>query len=346
MNNVITLLLSWLFVLYANGQTVYTVDNSNQSGAQFTNLQSAIDGAIAGDIIYIHPSSTSYGNVSVDKPLSLIGLGHNPDNINGETANLNLLFFNGNAGGSKIKGLVLVSISSGSIGNSTDLSNMSISNNRFNGTIVGSLSNNLSNSWVIEGNYFTSTSSNVTPQLASDNWLVKNNFLRGRFTTVNDTCTFTNNLTLTIANAFSFFSGCENPTAKNNIFVATAGLTEIGIGQSTVNFMNNLTYNFSGLTIDTLTGTDNLDNTDPLFVNVPMNSETDFYSNDYGLSINSLGVNAGTDGTDIGLFGNNFMFDTNGRPSQMPYPESMNIINSTVAPGQILSVEFKAAQKQ
>ena len=133
---------------------------------------------------------------------------------------------------------------------------------------------------------------------------------------------------------------------NNNIFLATGTLTEIGLSNSSITFVSNITYSYFGATIDPLSGSNNLDNTDPMFENVPFGSVTDFYNNNFNLTSVSPGVNAGSDGTDIGLFGNNFVFDPNGRPNLTPYPESITITNSVVAPGQTLNVDFTATQKQ
>lgn len=130
--------------------------------------------------------------------------------------------------------------------------------------------------------------------------------------------------------------------------VTNGNMTEFGIstGSSNLDFRNNLTYSFVGNTIVTLPGTNNLDNTNPMFTIVPTGTENDFYVNDYHLMGGSLGVNYGTDGTNIGVFGNNFLFDTQGRPDLMPYPTSITISNNVVAPGQDLNVNFTAVQKQ
>lgn len=121
---------------------------------------------------------------------------------------------------------------------------------------------------------------------------------------------------------------------------------EISTNSSNLDFRNNLTYSYVGNTLVALPGTNNLDNTNPMFVNAPTTTENDFYGNDYHLAAGSPGINYGTDGTNIGIFGNNFLFDSQGQPDLMPFPTSIFINNNVVAPGQVLNVNFTAEQKQ
>ena len=133
----------------------------------------------------------------------------------------------------------------------------------------------------------------------------------------------------------------------NNIFLFTGTATAIGVdANTTVSFNNCMTYSYTGQTIADLSGTGNFNNMDPLFTNVPSNSVVDFYNNDYTLTDLSDGKNGGSDGTDIGVFGNNFVFDNNGRPNLFPFPVSMEINNTVVQPGQVLNVDFSASTKQ
>ena len=340
----ITLLLC-LFAIIANAQTVHTVDNRSQSGAMFTVLQDAIDAAAAGDIIQIHPSTTSYGSISIGKTLTLVGLGHDPiTNNQGLTAVIGNISFFGTAANSEIKGLTLNGVVQGG-GTANNLDNIHLIHNRMSYVSVGS-SNGLADSWIIEGNYITTISIGVST--GADGWLIKNNFMLGGVAGLNVTNLVTNNIFFSTSNSSDFFfSNCTSTIISNNIFVTNGNMTEFGISNSSnLDFRNNLTYSFVGNTIVTLPGTNNLDNTNPMFVMSPNTTENDFYDNDYHLATGSPGINYGTDGTSIGIFGNNFLFDNQGRPDLMPFPTSITINNNVVAPGQDLSVNFTAEQKQ
>jgi hypothetical protein len=340
-------ILFGLLSLFSFSQTVHTVDNRDQSGGQFTDLQAAVDAASPGDIIQVLPSPDSYGNIDVTETLTIMGLGHNPANTNGEVAKIQNISLKGNSAGSEIKGLRISRIDAGSASNSVNLDDMHIINNRITSYVSGSTTDNLSDGWIVEGNYFSSTSTNIVPETGTDDWQMKNNYMRGFFTKAGNTSIITNNIMLTSSNSHIFFYNCDNPLVNNNIFVSTGNLTEIGVNNSTIVFDYNITYS-TALTIDPLPGSNNLDNTNPMFADVAFtfNEIPDFYTSDFDLAAGSPGINAGSDGTDIGIFGNNFLFDPNGRPNLTPYPESITITNSVVAPGQTLNVNFTATQKQ
>jgi len=341
-------LLCCLISSFIYAQTVHTVDNRSQSGAQFTLLQDAIDAATAGDVIQIHPSATSYGNVTVGKTLNLVGLGHDPiTNDQGLTAVLSNISFFGTATNSEVRGLTINAIVQGG-GTTNNIDNIHIIHNRINSAVSAGSSNGLTDSWVVEGNYFTTTGTAISTN--ADGWLIKNNFMLGGVSGLNVTNLVTNNVFFSTSNSATdvFFTNCTSTIISNNIFVTNGNMTEFGISSNSTNldFRNNLTYSYVGNTIVTLPGTNNLDNVNPMFTTAPTTTEDEFYNNDYNLAAGSLGLNYGTDGTDIGIFGNNFLFDTQGRPDLMPFPTSITINNNVVAPGQNLNVNFTAEQKQ
>lgn len=340
-------LICCLIGVFLNAQTVHTVDNRDDAGAQFTSVQDAIDAASPNDIIQIHPSSVGYGNANVDITLTLVGLGHNPENTDGEVAKLNVVTFIGNSANSEIKGLDISAIQCGNVGNSLNLANMRIANNKIGSLAGSSVASLTSDNWIVEGNYFTNA---VIPRIGSNNWQVKNNYFEqvARLSQANNSCLFTNNIMITSIVNQVFFSGCDDPVVTNNIFILTGNDTEVNIESSTISFNNNLTYNPNGLTIDALSGSNNLDNTNPQFVDVSfaLNQIPDFYESDFNLQSTSPALGAGSNNADLGVYGLNFGFDVDGRPFMTPYPTSINITNTLVAPGQDLEVEFTATQNQ
>lgn len=73
-----TMLLFNIITLQA--QTTWTVDNTPNSGAQFTDVQSAINAASNGDTIYVQQSDITYSNpntgsgtIEINKDLTIIG---------------------------------------------------------------------------------------------------------------------------------------------------------------------------------------------------------------------------------------------------------------------------------
>jgi hypothetical protein len=77
-----TLFLS-LFVVVASAasaQTIRIADNNalHPTGANiYTTIQAAVNAALPNDIVYVQPSLTSYGDVTIDRPITLRGIGFN-----------------------------------------------------------------------------------------------------------------------------------------------------------------------------------------------------------------------------------------------------------------------------
>lgn len=112
-----------LILIINSSATVWRVSNRVISGitvdADFNTLQAAIDGATAGDVLYLEGSELSYGAGVFNKQLTVIGPGYwLSENANTqaikETAKTGFLTFNAGSQGSIIQGLTLnFSISTG-----------------------------------------------------------------------------------------------------------------------------------------------------------------------------------------------------------------------------------------
>ncbi|NNF74249.1 MAG: hypothetical protein HKN00_03625 [Flavobacteriaceae bacterium] len=330
-----------LIPLMGLSQNVITVDNRANSGADYTSVVDAHTNAIAGDTIQVHPSATNYGNLTITKQIVLVGMGHNPansaDNVRAYVVGITISSF---AFNTVITGLRINAISAST---NTDISGVKILNNYINSNVTGTSNGNADN-WIIEGNYFDA--GGVNPS-GSDGWIVKNNLFDNTtyaMTNFDNTSSFLNNLVL--LTSINFANTCVDPVVNNNIIILRdPGELTVGLTSSTIAFNNCLTFNPNGGSIGALPGNNNLDNTNPQFVSAPFPSIDDLYNNDYSLGGGSPGVNYGTDGTDIGLFGANFVFDNNGRPDLWPYMTSLNITNSSVPMGQNINVEFTASKK-
>ena len=68
------ILVAFLGVFTLNAQTY--VDNNVGANANFSSLQDAIDAAADNDVIYIQPSLNSYGTVTINKRLTIVGSSH------------------------------------------------------------------------------------------------------------------------------------------------------------------------------------------------------------------------------------------------------------------------------
>ncbi len=314
---------------------VITLDNRANSGADFTTLPAAIAAAIPGDTLQIHPSVTNYGTLTTTKRLIIVGLSHNPANAKvGLAATVGSVTFQGNAGNSLITGLKYGSISTSS---TTDCNGIRIINNR-GGTITGNANN--ADNWIIEGNIITNTINSNN----SDGWIIKNNIMERNSWVIqnfNNTISFLNNIVINSTDNFA--TNCTVPIVNNNVFILTGAADDLFLNASTVVFNNNLTFSPNFNPIPALSGSNNLDETNPGFVSAPFGTITDYYNNDY--NVGGSAVNAGTDSTDLGVFGALFSFDVQGRPDDFPYMTTLDISNPSVPMGQNINVTFTAQKK-
>jgi hypothetical protein len=354
----ITLYVGLMLISVASfAQTTWTVDNRPGTTAQFSSVQAAHDAAQAGDFIYIHPSPNSYGGLSIKKQIHVRGIGHGPELANGDHAILASISLSKNtteatnASGSSISGLEINTISDG---NEFAFNNILIQNNR----ITGYLNFYQAYNYIIQGNLFNSTVgysiyfngtahantiishnifnivSNTSPTVAIFNYLLASD-------------TVSNNLIIMNFNGATntFFNNCINPTMNNNMFVlgTTAVISSITANNSTINFQNCLTFDYGGGSVAALSGTNNLNNTDPKFVTIGTPANPGFlYTNNYKLATGSPAIDAGSDGDDLGIYGQGFLFQMKGYPFDLPYPTQINITNAIVEAGGTLQVNFKA----
>jgi len=107
--------LAIFFTVQLNA-TVWRVSNRIINGvtvdANFNTLQAAIDGASAGDTLYLMGSKTTYGNGVFNKKMVVIGPGYwlseNPNTqVVKDTARVGFLTFNDGSQGSQVQGLYL-----------------------------------------------------------------------------------------------------------------------------------------------------------------------------------------------------------------------------------------------
>ena len=347
-------MLLLLFVCqFTMAQTIHTVDNRPESGAMFTTIQAAINAATAGDIIHVHPTNQTYydngSNITINKTLTIIALGHNLLNeTNNYRASVFRFFIA--APNCVIQGMNIVGALSAS---GSDATGLKLINNRIAATVSGS---SIGDNWEIRGNYFYrggSYSNSITQGTAS-NWIIANNFFhRGIIDSLEPLTVFTNNIIAYSVHNSNMFSNCDNPTVTNNLFLfvgSTPNPSGVILSTSTIDFANCLTYDYAGTPssmpdLPEQMGATNYNNMEPVFENIPT-AIPELYNNDYRLATGSPGEDGGSEGTDIGVFGLNFPFDVDGRPDLTPYPTFINITNVLVSPGQDLNVLFQASQKQ
>lgn len=331
------LITALLFVCIVKAQNVITVDNSVGANAQYDNLQTAIAVAAAGDIIYVHPSENTYGNVSINKSITLIGYGH----LTGDKrTTVEDIILGDGASDTKISGFYINDDLY--VSNTTVISNITIENNYVKDDLL--LNNSGADNVIIRGNiiYQLGTNSNSSSYNNYTNTIISNNvFLY--------VLALKNYLSITVKNniflrrnysgdpIYNTNSGSGSINVQNNIIVFDSSYT-MDANSDGVIFENCMAYNAgSGNTVQ-LTGTNNLYNQDPFFV-ATNNLGYAFYAllDDYNLQIGSPGKGTGAGGVDMGIYDGTFNFSNSGYTNGVP-TVNIDSITDRVAPGANLSV--------
>ncbi len=225
----IILIYLFLPVLVVSGQTTFTVDNSPNSGAMFQSVQAAIDAAAVGDTIYIHPSPTTYGNITITKTLHFRGLGHAPQYSNGMSAQLDNIVLNALIGapGITISGLLFGNLSVTGVQNYDDLQ---ITNCRI-GKVTGGSGAGQSDNWVVAGSVMVASNFDNFSKFNSNGWMIVNNHLYqpatgnswNLFRNFNATDVIRNNIIVThqVSPLAIIFENCSNLSVENTLILFT-----------------------------------------------------------------------------------------------------------------------------
>ena len=337
------LLVFAAFCTFQISATVITVSNNpvDDNAAQYASLQDAFDAATEGDTVLVSGSSASYGNATLTKQIVLIGAGYNPDNqthfksiIGSLTMQVGMDGFGNpvsNPSGSKIMGFEISYIYG-----YEDVDDVVLMRNKiyaiylYYGSSEWDIINNIVD--IVYDN-----NRNASNIVISNNVII--NYV-GRFQ--EPTVLVTNNLFIK-SSGYSF-SQISNAVITNNIFYGaeTSGCDycifnnniSIGAGYTEFIYANN-------------TGGNNQVGANPLFVSVASTAFS--YSDDYHLQGSSPGIDAGSDGSDIGIYGGLYPFPSGGdvpyQTSAMPnIPQiiEMNVQNSVLPQNETLQVQVQA----
>ncbi|MEP5614082.1 MAG: hypothetical protein ABJP45_17655 [Cyclobacteriaceae bacterium] len=346
-----------LFFFSTSAQTIHTADNNPgavggvniHTGA--TALADAIAAATAGDIIHVVRSSLNYGNTTVDKQLTILGIGLNPDTDGGELSIVSTINIEDPvASGTRISGLNITSLLSlgGTAGN---LTNLLIENSRINRIQHASAATTLTNT-IIRHNVIGSNQS--TPEekidllvgvisgiVIANNVIYSVNFSGNGSINASNGTMIENNMFVGISNgtvfAFENLNGCS---VINNIFYGLRPWAGTTFANNT--FENNLSFStgadgFSSSNGNTSTA--NLTTQDPLFVNVPISVAIDYSTFDPTLDTGSPALGSGTGGTDMGVFGGGSPMTLEG--TLIPTIQSI-ILPTSVVKGDVLPVQIQA----
>lgn len=342
--------------------TTRTVSNNPDRPGQFTQVDPAIAASADGDTIFVHGSQFTYNDFSVTKRLVIIGAGYNSNNQFNLPTRVNIIFLNRDTGlqnsnGTVITGFLIISQlrNNGNPG----VENITIFRNQINNYLYisnPSLGGVYGNNWVIYNNIIWSIlgGSGGALSSSSSNVTIQNNMITGGISG------FSMSSVVIDHNVFPGADALDNlyyATVTNNIFTRTTG----NIIASNVNY-NTFNNNLSNLTTigpnaptNSFAGGSNTEAgnfiaVDPQFENVT-DLNTFNYTFNYRLKTTSAVRNAGTDGTDLGIYGGARSFPSGGAPGSgfdtsalppVPQVTEVNILNSTLQPGTPLNVNVKA----
>ena len=355
---------------FTSKAAVITVSNNPNTPGQYSSLQTAIDAAASGDTLYVHGSGTSYGNVTITKPLTIIGAGAMPNKNLPLATTIGIItygFLSTSSGsGSSVYGCNISNFSfNPNSGNTAGITNITLSRNNIsyfnhNPAIGGTgflIFNNIIES--VGGNFYNTTIKNniikqITNLKSSNNTLIfSNNIFIGltNFGSLGiNNVLFTNNIFCTVNNILSTgTSGCQFCTFTKNIFYSTGTVYDATF------FTSNNSNSGAGNIVNQLPGfvaSDTLQN--PTLFNYSYTSPASGPFVNFNLTATSIGKNYGTDGTDVGIYGGSTPFvegaTTDSRFRYFPKPAipqilDMTLNNTTLPANGTLSVNLSASKQ-
>ncbi|MFN6088120.1 MAG: hypothetical protein ACK47E_05180 [Cyclobacteriaceae bacterium] len=380
----ISLLTSHILLLCiaTHAQTIRIADNNviRPTGTNvYSTLQAAIDAAQPDDIVYITPSNTSYGNVTLAKRIALQGVGYN-SGLGDRNSTLGTLNLTSSIDGvNSVSGSVLKGFSASAI----TFTASGIGTPTFDNIVIEKVSTNYINvsspatkeinnliirsvdateivfentAGIKNSKIYNNAIANL--RLASsaltNNVIANNIFITslpyGYSVSINSNGVANN--TLLVNNIFSgsasAFALLDGVTCSNNIFY---GMNPTCVNTSFYfrnnNFSNNLITSTTTMPPPangggTNNGLGNLVGISPNFVSVANTIYSSTYN--YALSSGSPAKNAGSDGTDIGITGGLYPVISNFAiyvPSALPLITELNT-SGVIPQNQPLKVNLKA----
>jgi hypothetical protein len=324
-------LLFGLIMLQSNltsAQNLIAVQNGG-APAFYQQVDDAILNAHDGDTIYIPGGSWSITK-PINKRLSIIGVGHNPDSTSATfsttlTGSLTL------AAGSSNGTLTGVSLSGAIFGTNDPVNSYTVSRCRVNSIFLTASNNNFT---FIE-NVVISTVGSSSNYVNASNCSFFNNIFLAYFIAapyiafINSI--FKNNIFLSSATCGTCVPiSCQYSTLENNIFVRTSAFVNVLNSEAS----NNMFCDAS-IPNGTNVGLNNIfsQGQNSFFINYQFGNPFS-YTNDFHLKSNCPGKNAGTDGTDIGIYGGLYPWKEGSIPTN-PHIQAIKVGPTTDADGNL-----------
>ncbi len=322
-----------------------------------TALQDAITASAPGDIIYVVPSTASYGDIIIDTArtnLTIFGIGIRPQRDLSVLSKIGLVTIE--ASGVRISGIGEMGTLRLASSNNPTPSNILIENNRLlDGIRAYSISGSTIGNLIVRNNIFVSSIFFVLYDYTPNAIITNNVFIGGAGIIGGLTCT---NVSLSY-NIFAntgdadIFDRVEGCLFEHNIFygvrvdITNVDNPSFGSGNTwnyNLAYGNSVaTYNVFEVALKGNTGVGNLESTgpgnlDPLFVNFPFTTVWD-QSYDFSLQAGSPAIGAGQSGQTIGPSGGDPAFDFDG--NLLPFVQSITL-PAVIPVGNDLPVNIKA----
>ncbi|MFZ4635344.1 MAG: hypothetical protein ACOYNO_14155 [Saprospiraceae bacterium] len=322
--------------------TTFTLNNNNPSPGQYTTFDAAQTAASSGDTILVHASPNSYDVITFTKSLTLIGPGHRPAVNGGISANFSNIFVLNNLINVRISGINLAGLFGPGGGTLTNNDNLTIQNCHFFARVeIGPNSSNmLFKNCIFDNSSYVNFNGN-----ASRDVLFTNNYFKTTYSNPingggdSGSKIFSNNLFFGAGPQTVSAGNINNFIFENNIFY---GVGATNASQTNCVYNNNLTYQASNNTLPPSgqSGSNNLVNVDPKFVDAPSPGNIDFeYNRNYRLQTGSPGLGAGTFGTNLGIYESDNEFSMTGEPAR-PQTTTVTVNPAVIPSGGSTQVNF------
>lgn len=362
--------------------TIITVSNNGNSPGQYTDLQDAIDAASPNDTLYVHGSPTSYGDITIDKPLTLIGNGWKPDKQflwPTEIDNILLTDYDHPTDSTIASGTVLmgflvddeITVNGTDYPDAWDVEGVAIIRCYVNGVSIGTSDGPTdARNWLLQHSVIgqiTGTSGSISNpvdqrQAVGTDFIVNNciffSTLSRLISSTFSNCLFTSNTGGSVMSSGTYYFSLNNIINNcifNNYQINSNGGGSMqyvdGVQLENCIFTSSANLDLSNPVYGVNTSATNvLENTDPLFVLDQDGLYDD--GDDYHLQAGSPAINAGSDGTDIGITGGtNPWPSTTGVPFQnsplpsMPQIIEMNLVTPFVPSNGTIDVQLNARKQ-
>lgn len=332
-----------LCIISTSSAQIHTVDNFNP-GADYTSLQTAIDSANDGDTIYVAGSSVPYGDLTIDKELTIFGNGYEVAEETKASIIGNVVLESG-CSKSHISGFRANYFDFATLSGGVD--SVTISDNRcLYIRFVGGKNH------IIEGNLLTRTADwnvglaySFSSDTLASNVVIRNNVFYGSLVYSRSSTNLLENNTFvkgtTHPNNNPFYGSTNyntNVIVVNNIFFGSSMSNTYGCNSCTFSFNSFYHYDGTGYVGD-----------NPLFINPDTlaTSNASGFSEDHDINLQpgSPAIGAGQGGFDLGATGGATPFIYGG---YAPLPRVVSISTSTpfIEEGETIQVTIEAVSKQ